>query len=134
MTKYHLLTPIYSLLSVVIFALSCNGQNKPQPQEAGKEPKAITAGQPKIIKPQGRNQEDNVHCGLQDRAGNLWFGTTGEGVYRYDGKAFTHFTEKEGLRNNTVWSILEDKTGNIWFGTADGICRYDGKTFTAFTE
>lgn len=74
---------------------------------------------------------DNVHCGLQDKAGNLWFGTTGDGVYRYDGRSFIHFTTKEGLNSNRVWCMLEDKTGNIWFGTDAGICRYDGKTFSA---
>lgn len=83
-----------------------------------------------MIKTQGTDQYQNVHCGLLDKEGNLWFGTTGEGVYRYDGKSFTNFTAKDGLSDNTVWSILEDKIGNIWFGTDDGVCRYDGKTIT----
>jgi serine phosphatase RsbU (regulator of sigma subunit) len=71
---------------------------------------------------------------LEDKTGNLWFGTNGGGVCCYDGKSFTTFTEKEGLSNNIVWSILEDKTGNLWFGTNGGVCRYDGKSFTNFTE
>jgi ligand-binding sensor domain-containing protein len=54
---------------------------------------------------------------LEDKSGNLWFGTYGGGVSKYDGKSFTHFTEKEGLSNNTVLSMLEDKSGNLWFGT-----------------
>jgi len=90
-----------------------------------------SAGQPKLIKTQGTNEYANVHCGLMDKAGNLWFGTTGDGVYRYDGKLFIQFTVKNGLSNNTVWSILEDKAGNIWFGTDDGACCYDGKTISA---
>ena len=72
----------------------------------------------------------NVHCGLQDRAGNLWFGTTGAGVFGYDGKSFRNFTVKDGLSGNTVYSILEDRTGNIWLGCDAGLCRYDGKTIT----
>ncbi len=87
--------------------------------------------QPKLIKTQGSGQSDNIHCGLQDKAGNLWFGTTGEGVYRYDGKLFTHFTIKDRLSSNTIWSILEDKAGNIWFGTNNGVCRYNGKSITS---
>jgi ligand-binding sensor domain-containing protein/serine phosphatase RsbU (regulator of sigma subunit) len=83
---------------------------------------------------------------LEDKTGNLWFGTNGGGVCRYDGRhiasgtvgervgSFTTFTEKEGLSNNYVMSILEDKTGNLWFGTNGGVCRYDGKFFTNFTE
>jgi ligand-binding sensor domain-containing protein len=93
---------------------------------------AYTAhGQSKMIKTQGSDQFQNVHCGLQDKAGNLWFGTTGEGVYRYDGKSFTQFSKKDGLNSNTVYSIAEDKTGNVWLGTSAGICRYNGKTFAA---
>ena len=40
-----------------------------------------------------------------------------EGVSMYDGETFTHFTQKEGLSNNAVHSILEDSHGNLWFGT-----------------
>jgi ligand-binding sensor domain-containing protein len=76
-----------------------------------------------------------IACMLQDKSGNLWFGTNGGGVSKYDGKSFTHFTEKEGLSNNTVSSILEDKSGNLWFGTyGGGVSKYDGKSFTHFTE
>lgn len=76
-------------------------------------------------------KHDIVRCMLQDKNGNLWFGTYG-GVSKYDGKSFTHFTDKEGLRSNTVFSILEDKKGDLWFGTDDGLTRYDGKCFTHF--
>ena len=64
---------------------------------------------------------NSVKSILEDKSGNLWFGTYGGGVSRYDGKSFTHFTEKEGLSNNSVWSILEDKSGNLWFSTESGI-------------
>lgn len=74
-----------------------------------------------------------VTCLLEDRIGNLWFGTAG-GVTKYDGRSFTHYTEKEGLIYNDVRSILEDKSGNIWFGTnGGGVSRYDGRTFSHFT-
>ena len=35
---------------------------------------------------------DAVSCSVIDRFGNLWFGTFGGGVSRYDGKSFTSFT------------------------------------------
>jgi len=76
----------------------------------------------------------SIYCLLEDKSGNLWFGTGG-GVSRFDGKSFTHFTDKEGLSNNVVWSMLEDKSGNLWFGTrGGGVSRYDGKSFTHFTD
>jgi ligand-binding sensor domain-containing protein len=80
---------------------------------------------------------------LEDKAGNLWFGTElgsgqlGEdgGVWRFDGKSFTSFTTKDGLIHNGVFCILEDMSGNMWFGTRNiGLCRYNGKTFTSFSE
>ena len=127
MTNHFLNKPIYTLLLVLIFLTSCNGQSKTLPQtESSNELKASLTGQPKLTKTQGSNEYQNVYCGIQDKLGNIWFGTTGEGVYRFDGKLFTQFTMKDGLSSNCVWSILEDKAGYIWFGTSNGICRSDG--------
>ena len=116
------------------------------------EPKVVKAGTPKIVKagkpkptPAGilytftnySVKEGLAHSQVgaiyQDSRGNLWFGTWGGGVNKYDGETFTHFTTKEGLSHNDVWSILEDKSGNLWFGTDGGVNKYDGKTFTHFT-
>ncbi len=86
----------------------------------------------------------DVSLAMEDKAGNLWFSTDGDGAYKFDGKSFTHFTTKDGLSSNNVTSIIEDKQGNIWFAcmqsyqprmTGDGgVCRYDGKTFTSFPK
>lgn len=66
---------------------------------------------------------------LEDKKGNLWFGSIGSGVYCYDGKSVENFTTEEGLLNNEVVSIYEDKKGNIWFGVSGGASCYDGKSF-----
>jgi ligand-binding sensor domain-containing protein/serine phosphatase RsbU (regulator of sigma subunit) len=100
---------------------------------------------------------------LEDKVGNIWFGTYGGGLCRFDGnrvdavergdniplnqqfdlqkingklvKTFINYTEDDGLSNNIIWSILEDKSGNLWIGTYNGgLCRYDGKIFTNYTE
>ena len=70
---------------------------------------------------------------LEDRKGNLWFGTRDSGVYYYDGNSFQHFTTREGLANNRIMFIYEDKAGNIWFASGGGTSRYDGKSFQNFT-
>lgn len=127
MQKPYPLNQCLLLLCLCAFINSCNGQVETT-FEAGKINIPATSRQPKIKKTQGANEYQNVHCGVQDKAGNLWFGTTGEGVYRFDGKLFTQYTMKDGLSSNSVWSILEDAKGNIWFGTDAGACRYDGKT------
>ncbi len=127
MTKFK--NPIFSLLLVSIFFTSCNGQTK-QTKETVVVQLSFTSKNPKLTKTQGTNEYQNVHCIIQDRDSNIWFGTSGEGVYRYDGKEFTQFTEKDGLSSNSVWSIIEDKLGNIWFGTDNGVNRYNGKTIS----
>lgn len=128
MNKYLQHRQIFSLLAIVFFATSCNGQVKTSsPTSNVSELKIMSVGQPKLVKTQGSTEGDNVWCSLQDKAGNIWFGTTGEGVYRYNGNSFIQFTKKDGLNSNAIYSILEDTSGNIWIGTLDGICRYDGK-------
>ncbi len=70
---------------------------------------------------------------LVDNAGNMWFGTRGAGVTRYDGTSFKTYTEKEGLIDNQVWSLHQDEKGNLWFGTNNGLTKYDGKYFTNYS-
>lgn len=128
MKKY---APIYSLYLLFIFNTSCNGQvNKDQSKEKAVEPKILAPEHPKLIKTQGSQKGDNVNSNIQDQAGNLWFGTTSEGLYMYDGKSFSQFTVANGLNSNKISSILEDKDGKIWIGTEAGVCLYNGKTFS----
>ena len=77
---------------------------------------------------------DAIECSFMDKSGNLWFGTQGGGVSKYDGKSFTNFTTAQGLADNFVLSINEDIFGNLWFGSyGGGVSKYDGKSFTNFT-
>ena len=72
---------------------------------------------------------------LQDREGNIWFGTHsgGDGVGRFDGAHFTYLTTADGLPRSWVISIMEDRQGQIWIGTGVGVSRYDGTHITNFT-
>lgn len=70
---------------------------------------------------------------FNDSKGNYWFGSDGVGVFKYDGKSISLFSEKDGLINNQVKTIQEDKFGNIYFGTGNGISRYNGKNFHTLT-
>lgn len=71
----------------------------------------------------------------EGKNGDIWFGSMGNGAFKYDGKFFTQYTQKDGLTDNSVDHILEDRKGNIWFGTRNGgVSFYDGKTFTNYTE
>ncbi len=120
-----------TFLTILIFGTSCIGQvKKDLPKEKVSESRIMAAKQHKVIKTQSLNKGDNVNRSLQDKAGNLWFSTTADGIFKYDGKLFTQFTETNGLNSNTVFCILEDKSGKIWIGTDDGVCLYDDNKFT----
>ncbi len=72
---------------------------------------------------------------LEDSRGNIWFGSTGGGAARYDGKKLSQFTDSEGLSGSWITSMLEDSQGNLWFGTlGEGVIQFNGETFTHFTE
>ncbi|MBK6831107.1 MAG: hypothetical protein IPG92_10385 [Flavobacteriales bacterium] len=71
-----------------------------------------------------------IVAAFEDSNGNLWFGTNGQGVARWDGKALRYFSIAEGLVGDVVTGIAEDRDGNLWFGTHTGASRFNGKTFT----
>ncbi|MDO8368623.1 MAG: two-component regulator propeller domain-containing protein [Saprospiraceae bacterium] len=76
------------------------------------------------------------NCIFQDKDGDIWFGSNGNGAYRFDGTTLTNISEKDGLCNNFVYCVIEDKTGNLWFGSRfGGLSRYDPakSKFTNFT-
>ncbi|WP_194973330.1 sensor histidine kinase [Aquiflexum lacus] len=74
---------------------------------------------------------DNITSSLLDKSGNLWFGTWGGGISKFDGISFINFTTAHGLSNNLVHCLAEDKDGNIWIGTeGGGISIYDGYSFS----
>jgi ligand-binding sensor domain-containing protein len=77
---------------------------------------------------------NSVYCILEDKKGNVWFGTQAQGVCRYNGKELTWFSEK-GLAGPAVLGLFEDSRGNIWFGNnGAGLFRFDGTTLVNFTE
>ncbi|MFZ6028164.1 MAG: two-component regulator propeller domain-containing protein [Chloroflexota bacterium] len=55
------------------------------------------------------------------------------GLFRFDpdSAAFTHhYTEKDGLVNNSVVAVLGDNQGHVWVATVKGLSRFDPKTET----
>jgi signal transduction histidine kinase/ligand-binding sensor domain-containing protein len=65
---------------------------------------------------------------LHDRAGHLWVGTGGQGLWRVSQRAggrvvVEQSTVTTGLLGNGVMSVYEDRDGNVWAGTLDGLNR-----------
>jgi ligand-binding sensor domain-containing protein len=114
------------LLFSVLF-IACNGRpNTAAPADSIKDTKQ---GQPKLVKTQNMNTDARISNGIQDSDGNLWFGSIGEGLYKYDGNLFVHFSMQQGLNSNIIYSILQDKAGNIWVGTNKGLNCFDKNRF-----
>ena len=109
MKKYFYQTQAFTFLTILIVGAACNGQVK---KDSPKEKE-----HPKLIVTIGNPRSGNVQCSLQDKAGNLWFGTGQNGLYKYDGKSFSRFLVVDGLNSNKISSILEDRDGKIWIGT-----------------
>lgn len=101
----------------------------------GKRFEAFPLPRVKVEHPESRFTPKVVFAMREDRDGNLWFGTDGEGVHRYDGKSFKSFTTKDGLAGNMVRSLCEDGRGRMWVGTdGGGVSCYDGKAFRNYTH
>jgi ligand-binding sensor domain-containing protein len=119
MKKHFSHMQVFTFLTILLLGTACNGQVK---KDLPKEKE-----HPKLIKNRGNG---NVQCVLQDKAGNLWFGTSDNGLYKYDGKSFSQFLVADGLNSSNISCLLEDKDGKMWVGTEMGLCLYDGKAFS----
>ena len=111
------------LLLLPLIAFSCNAQKNDD-----KTFDFLTASPATVDQQLG----EFVTSAYEDSKGNLWFGTIGKGIARYDGSQLKYFTEADGLPSNRVISVTEDSQGIYWFNTGSGLSRYDGSKFTNF--
>ena len=59
---------------------------------------------------------NRLHEVFQDSKGLVWIGTE-NGVVRFDGNEFEHYSDGDGLAGRMIININEDSYGNIWFGS-----------------
>ena len=130
---------ILALLAILI--TSCQGQVKEKSMPDNKGYEAIT--QAKIL-----NQNTTfpqIHTNLngmvrefvrtiyQDKNGNYWFGTNGDGIIRYNGKTLEKMSIPDVSPYFRVLEIVEDKAANLWFATSEGLIKFDGEKFKTFS-
>ncbi len=67
-----------------------------------------------------------VRAITQDSLRQLWIGTEGGGLLRFNKRPhqFTRYTENDGLPSNTVLNILIDNKNNLWCSTYNGISKF----------
>ncbi|QDV10065.1 Two component regulator propeller [Planctomycetes bacterium Poly30] len=71
---------------------------------------------------------------FQAEDSSYWFGSDGEGVYRYDGKTLVQFTTEQGLTSNRIRGIQEDRSGSLYVCTEPGgVSRFNGREFSELT-
>ncbi len=81
----------------------------------------------------------NVALVFQDKADNIWIGTTGGlSLYNRDSDSFVNYNSTKNdpstLTSGDINSIFQDSKGNIWVGTYSGLNLLNQKkgTFTRF--
>lgn len=57
-----------------------------------------------------------------DSEGNIWLGTQGNGLLKYDGLKFTTYRTEDGLPSNFILDILIDNNG-VWIATQKGLVK-----------
>lgn len=69
---------------------------------------------------------------LEDKEGNIWIGTYGDGVTKCtktnnQSFLFETYSVNEGLSNNVIYAIQQDDPGYIWVSTDYGLSRINPK-------
>lgn len=71
---------------------------------------------------------NNIWSVHEDRDHNLWIGTLGEGLARFNRETgtFIRFSPYSSTSNsNYIMAMSEHKNGNMWFATANGVLEYN---------
>jgi len=79
---------------------------------------------------------DNVMAMHEGDDGSLWIATFGGGLDLFDpaDESFTHYTTREGLPSDSLYSVVADGEGFLWTSSNNGLCRFDPDegTFESF--
>ncbi|MFT3795108.1 ligand-binding sensor domain-containing protein [Flavobacterium sp.] len=134
---------LVSLSFVLSSVFSCNGQKASQATDpiAAQKSDSVFVGTKPFIGPMPNpikkvQISQYIRRMFQDKAGNIWFGTNGDGVCRFDGKTYTYYNPNDmhsGFGGEAVRGIVADDHDNLWFATNNGVSRYDGQKFQNFT-
>ena len=78
------------------------------------------AGAPRMQEGPAILPTEKFNCTCRDRKGRMWIGTQ-NGLLLQQGRDYRRFTQRDGLRNLCINSMVEDAAGHLWIGTAFGV-------------
>lgn len=76
---------------------------------------------------------NNLQGIMEDKSGNLWIGSIGGGLSRFDKKSGKFFNYKHipqkltSLSSDNITALYKDGSGALWIGTDDGLNLFDPK-------
>ena len=95
----------------------------------------ITEGKINVISvPQNGDAVAQLDALYEDADHVIWLGTAGSGLLRYAEGKFTRFTVKEGMFDDTIFTVLEDASGYLWMSSNRGIVRVRKSELNSFAS
>lgn len=83
---------------------------------------------------------NDTYAIFEDSKSNIWIGTRGNGVYKYDGKSFHNYPLESTFYISdsepyvlSIFPTFEDSKGRIWFSSTGGLYRLEGETIINIT-
>lgn len=81
---------------------------------------------------QGLTDAD-VNVVFSDRAGTIWIGTNGRGLYKLANEIFLKYDTQHDLSDFVITSILQDKNDDYWFSTyGNGVDQLTDQKFSNY--
>lgn len=76
-----------------------------------------------------------VRSFFEDETGALFVGTIGSGLFIRSGeRGFRQLTTREGLGDDSIWSILDDRQGQMWMLSDRGVFRVPKRELLDFAR
>ena len=73
--------------------------------------------------------KSGIYTITQDQSGNMWIGTNGAGLYKFDGVNYVAYEQNSNVNNsinsNLIYVAYVDTRNRLWIGTDEGLCLYN---------
>lgn len=68
------------------------------------------------------DKTDGIHitCGARDSQGNVWWGSAGEGIFKWNGE-IEHFNRSSLFKGKHIKGMVFDADDNLWISTEQGM-------------